>query len=100
MQNNFSSGRYDRLVIHTPHAGTYLPLQLNSNYYPQAQIANQKKRSFIQPYFNQLTDHYTDKLFGSLDPSIRQVSFPYSRLFCDVERLENDPLEQKGLGIL
>ena len=30
---------------------------------------------------------------------IQQVSFPYSRLFCDVERLENDPLEEQGLGI-
>ena len=26
--------------------------------------------------------------------------FPYSRFVCDAERLENDPLEEKGQGII
>ena len=31
--------------------------------------------------------------------NIKNVVFPYCRLYCDVERLVNDPLMKKGLGI-
>jgi hypothetical protein len=34
------------------------------------------------------------------DPRIHPVAFPWSRFFCDVERLENDPLEKSGQGIV
>jgi len=48
-----------------------------------------------------LIDLYTDKLFAPQAASerIQAVVFPYCRMFCDVERLVNDPLEAKGLGI-
>ena len=35
-----------------------------------------------------------------MDPRIIPVSYPFSRFFCDVERLENDPLEKIGQGIV
>jgi N-formylglutamate amidohydrolase len=86
MQKPLSFSHFERLVIHTPHAGHILPVQ--------------RKNQIIYALHNVLCDHYTDKLFGSNDPSISHISFPYSRLFCDVERLLNDPLEKRGIGIL
>ena len=41
------------------------------------------------------TDWFTDELFSG---HVRFV-YPYSRFFCDVERLVNDPLEAEGRGI-
>ena len=49
------------------------------------------------------TDWYTDWLFcqaASNDDRIIPVMFPFSRFFCDVERMENDPLESIGQGII
>ena len=48
-----------------------------------------------------LIDYYTDELFVPDDGNdrITSVVFPYCRLYCDVERLVNDPLEEVGLGI-
>ena len=48
-----------------------------------------------------LVDYYTDELFVSHAETehISSVVFPYCRLYCDVERLINDPLEKEGLGI-
>lgn len=93
----FESGMhiYDHLVIHTPHAGKILPIVVNG---PQGR-GGYERRKGLTPIFNKLTDHYTDKLFSTTLINTTQVSFPYSRLFCDVERLVDDPLEQKGLGI-
>ena len=113
MQNESSFGHYDRIVIHTPHAGTILPIYFRVIKHIDCVKINASCKKFILPYFKQLTDHYTDKLFGYVaqlpynlkqdrfpfPKHIYQVSFSYSRLFCDVERLENDPLEEKGLGI-
>jgi N-formylglutamate amidohydrolase len=85
---------YSHLVIHTPHAGRYLPVASDGNYY-----ATGYKMNRIRNFAYLLTDYYTDKLFSTNLPSATQISFDYSRVFCDVERLLNDPLEEKGLGI-
>ena len=82
------------LIIHTPHAGTILPIY--SHGHPMGRWV---RKQAISPLHKQLCDHYTDKLFFPESIDVRQISFPYSRLFCDVERLINDPLEKKGLGI-
>lgn len=111
MQNNFSFGHYDRIIVHTPHAGTILPIHYHVIKHIGAVHHNNGLKAFIRPYYRLLTDHYTDKLFsfvaegpynlrmGLAYNHIVQISFPYSRLFCDVERMENDPLEEIGLGI-
>ena len=88
---------YHQLVIHTPHAGTILPFSFDYN--TQKSMIFGMREIIIKTLFRLLTDHYTDKLFCSGSPFIRQLSFPYSRLFCDVERLLHDPLEERGLGI-
>lgn len=57
----------------------------------------------IDEHIQRWTDWGTDRLFGmasSMDPRIHPVTFPWSRFFCDVERLENDPLEKIGQGIV
>ena len=93
MQHTISFGHYGHLVLHTPHAGTLLPIVSG---HP---IPTMFKRKAITGLHNVLCDHYTDTLFRSDEPAIVQISFPYSRLFCDVERLPGDPLEKQGLGI-
>lgn len=100
---------YASLVIHTPHAGTMRPIWYSSR--PESHYF---LNLYAWPLFRVLTDFATDRLFaadmalaagkrngliGCYDSHITQVSFPISRLFCDVERLKNDPLNKKGLGI-
>lgn len=47
------------------------------------------------------TDIFTDLVFRVKDmENITPIVFPYSRFVCDVERLENDPLEEIGQGII
>jgi N-formylglutamate amidohydrolase len=43
------------------------------------------------------TDWFTDDLF--MIESAEHFVFPYSRLYADMERLYNDPLEAQGMGI-
>ncbi len=56
----------------------------------------------IEQEINNWTDWYTDIIFSPLEEesSIIPVIFPYSRFYCDVERLpENEPMEAKGQGV-
>lgn len=55
---------------------------------------------FINDCVNRWTDWWTDMLFHSNNEKVKPFVFPYSRFVCDVERLENDPLEEQGQGIL
>ena len=83
---------YSSIVLHIPHAKSDTPddirqaLSLNS-------ILHDRSRSYI--------DWFTDELFvpSTPHPRIHSIIFPWSRIFCDVERLPHDPLEAKGLGI-
>ena len=72
------------MILHIPHASTKFP-------------QNHQPISDLTKSLNQLTDWYTDEIFTSLGAT--RVVFDYSRLFCDVERLTNDPLEEVGRGI-
>jgi len=49
------------------------------------------------PIVKRWTDWHTDVLFSS--PNAVMVRYGKSRFFCDVERLQNDPLEKVGQGI-
>lgn len=55
---------------------------------------------FINDCVNKWTDWYTDFLFATTNEKVTSVIFPLSRFVCDVERLDNDPLEAEGQGIL
>lgn len=52
----------------------------------------------LEKELNLLTDHATDKIFET--DGVSSVIFPYSRIFCDVERLddENEEMFKYGRG--
>lgn len=80
-----------RVILHVPHASTEIPIMdgyLVSDADLQAEISR-------------LTDWFADELFCS--PDNINVVFPCSRLFCDVERFEDDslePMSKFGMGVL
>lgn len=83
--------RIERIVLHVPHASPVFPFGMSGW---DEGIAAEVAR---------WTDWYTDWLFCSStrhDGRIVPVSYPFSRFFCDVERLEDDPLESVGQGIV
>lgn len=83
------------IVLNIPHAS------INGVFDPQygGWPCNQY---FVNNCLNKLTDWYTDFLFSTLSEQkdVSTVVFPYSRFVCDAERLENDPLEKMGQGII
>lgn len=76
------------ILLHIPHSSIDFP--------------KESAFSFFDLNYDELLliDYYTDELFLPEQPSakIQSVVFPYCRLYCDVERLINDPLEKDGLG--
>ena len=83
--------RAERIVLHIPHSSSLFPTE--NNCWSEG----------INKHILHWTDWFTDWIFCSAagcDGRIVPVSFPFSRFFCDVERLENDPLESVGQGIV
>lgn len=80
---------YKNLLLHVPHSSTSFPSESN---YSLHDLDDEEKL---------LIDYFTDELFVPEKETehISSVVFPYCRLYCDVERLVNDPLEKDGLGI-
>ena len=80
---------YDNMLLHIPHSSTSFP----EDSYHSFMDLNQEERLLV--------DYYTDELFvpSKETKCIRSIVFPFCRLYCDVERLINDPLEKEGLGI-
>lgn len=76
----------DKVVLNIPHSSSEFPGTAKDGW-----------ENGIDVHIQRWTDWGTDRLFGmasSMDPRIHPVTFPWSRFFCDVERLENDPLEK------
>ena len=80
---------YEKILLHVPHSSAVFPQE---SVYSFNDLDEQEKR---------LIDYYTDELFvpNHSSDKINSAVFPYCRLYCDVERLINDPLETRGLGI-
>ena len=80
---------YKSLLLHIPHSSKSFPKDSHHSF---ADLNNDERL---------LIDYYTDELFIPQQKSeyIIPLVFPYCRLYCDVERLVNDPLENDGLGI-
>ena len=86
--------QYNRIVLNEPHAS------IEGLYDNQLSFWCIDER-FINDKVLKWTDWHTDFLFhGYKSEGIRTVRFPYSRFIVDAERLWNDPLEQKGQGIV
>lgn len=81
--------RFGNLLLHIPHSSTAFPEKSGFSY----QDLDEEERLLV--------DYYTDELFLPTQKAehVGSMVFPYCRLYCDVERLVNDPLEEKGLGI-
>lgn len=77
------------ILLHIPHSSMAFP---EGSHHTYNDLDNEERL---------LIDYYTDELFVPEQDSeeISSVVFPYCRLYCDVERLVNDPLEKEGLGI-
>lgn len=78
------------IVIHIPHDGHIIPEDLERSIYVP--------RERIDYYDREMSDIYLNYLQKDYLP-FETISFPYSRLFVDVERfLENEPMEEYGMG--
>ena len=75
---------YKNILLHIPHSSFSFPSGSNHSF---NDLDNEEKL---------LIDYYTDELFVPQKETehIGTIVFPYCRLFCDVERLINDPLEE------
>ena len=82
--------KYDKLLLHIPHSSSVFPL--DENYLDNAEA---------QFTLDNLTDWYTDELFNFVHNKVDKVVFPFSRLFCDVERYNDDrePMLKQGMGV-
>ena len=86
--------RFKRIVLNIPHSSDVLPCK-------------EAWQGDIDREVEKWTDTLTDVLFAPNDLEvvpggfrrIKPVVFPYSRFFCDAERLLDDPLEEIGQGI-
>ena len=86
---NYDDRRYRNIILHIPHSSSAFPKESK---YSWNDLDDEERR---------LIDYYTDELFLPRQESeqVSSLVFPYCRLYCDVERLINDPLEKDGLGI-
>lgn len=82
----------NNIVLHIPHSSLKVP-----NWYHKL-VSNKN----MAQYFNtSITDLETDKLFGN--NKFTKIVFPYSRIFCDVEKFADDSQEimsQFGMGFV
>jgi N-formylglutamate amidohydrolase len=82
----FKGDILDSFILHIPHASTYIPNL-------EGFVLDK-----VEENINLLTDWSTDKIFDV--DGIEKIVTPYSRLFCDVERFEDEsePMVNVGRG--
>jgi N-formylglutamate amidohydrolase len=83
------------VVIHVPHASTYIPDDVRGRLLPSDVE--------LRAELDWITDHFTDELFAHPSHLATTVRFPVSRLVVDPERFENDkqePMSARGMGVI
>ena len=85
---------YQNIVLHIPHSSTVVLEHLEKQN-PDA------VRPLRENSFN-LVDYYTHSLFlpDKEHPRIHSIVAPYLRTLVDMERMTDEPLEEKGFGIV
>lgn len=75
------------VILHIPHSSSHIP-----------DYQNYVSTTTLEKEINRITDWATEKIFDI--QSVDSIVVPFSRLFCDVERLPDDiePMFQKGMG--
>lgn len=82
----FKQDILDSFVLHIPHSSTHIPDYTGFD------------MEKVQVNIDQLTDWATDEIFNV--GGVEKIVTPFSRLFCDVERFDDDvePMLQIGRG--
>lgn len=83
------TGQRKKLILHIPHSSTFLP----STFKVLDGVS-------LEHEFQRMTDWFTDELFDFEEA--KKLVFPYSRLYCDVERFRQDKDElmaRYGMGV-
>lgn len=78
----------NNIVLHIPHWSTLMPMG----------SLKQWDRD-INDYITELADVYTKLLFNIPMANVKCIDYPYSRFYCDVERLIEDPMGSIGQGL-
>lgn len=73
----------NKILLHIPHSSTKIPKIFWKNVFVGKHIINK--------FIKDITDADTDILFGH--NKYDKIIFPYSRVFCDVEKFADDNLE-------
>ena len=84
---------FDKIILNIPHSSTVGVFDKKIGCW-------QVNPFFFSETVLKHTDLYTDFLFQTDDTRVVPIVFPYSRFVCDAERLDDDPLEEIGQGIL
>ena len=88
-RNTIETHNINKVILHIPHSSTYLPKTFKV-----------LEGVSLERELQRMTDWFTDELFDFKDAE--KLVFPYSRLFCDVERFRADKDEEmtkKGMGV-
>lgn len=75
------------VISHVPHAKTECPSHM---------AFTQAEQDRARMEIRVVTDWFTDELLTEAD---EQIIFPFSRVYCDVERFVDDPLNDVGQGV-
>lgn len=79
-------------IFHIPHSSTYIPKEYLSEYLVDLE--------YLKLSADIICDNGLDKMVEHFSPN--SIIFPYSRLFCDVERFDSDDeiMNSIGMGVL
>ena len=73
-----------QIILHIPHSKTEIPIYDGFN------------MDYVESETKLLVDHSTDEIFNI--PNVESLIFGYNRIFCDVERLDDDSEELFKVG--
>lgn len=77
---------FKKILLHIPHSSDRLP-------------ENCQWSGDVRKVLDRWTDWHTDTLFTSSREDVQSFVYQWSRLYCDIERLVDDPMEDIGQGI-
>ena len=77
---------FKKILLHIPHSSDCLP-------------ENCHWSGDVRKVLDRWTDWHTDTLFASSRENVQSFVYQWSRLYCDIERLVDDPMEDVGQGI-
>jgi len=83
----------NNLILHIPHSSKHIPCSYVHEYTDKEEL---------EETILKLTDIYTDELFDADSSCCTKIVFPFSRVFCDVERFndEREEMLKYGQGVI